>query len=162
MPKTKEEKKAYLKEYNQTPAGIKSARITRWKRVVIIVPDNDWDKFYDFYLSVTHCQLCQKELTTDRYSTHSTRVPHHDHNILDKPNVIAICCQACNSNDRNDNSSGEPNISYRKAKKRWVFQKMIKGKSYTKADFKTKEEAIRYKHLYLCHLKIKESSYKVI
>tara|TARA_R110000823_G_scaffold41998_2_gene110240 strand:- start:110 stop:571 length:462 start_codon:yes stop_codon:yes gene_type:complete len=145
MPQTKEEKNAYNKEYNQTPAAIKSKRISHWKSRGIIVPDNDWDAFYDFYLTITNCQLCKKELTDDKKITHSTRVPHHDHNILDKPNVIAICCQACNANDRLDNTSGEPNVSYCKTKKYWTFQKIIQGKRYYKGGFKTKQEAINYK-----------------
>ena len=116
-----EAKKAYQKEYTQSPVGIKSRRISKWKRNGIIV--EDWDKFYDSFLATTNCQICQKELTEDRYNTHSTRAPHHDHNILDKPNVIAICCHACNANDRSDNTSGEPNISYCKRDKNWTFQK---------------------------------------
>ena len=147
MPQSKEEKKAYDKEYAKTPAGKKSRRIASWKRQGIIV--EDWDKFHELFLSVTNCQICQKELTEDRYTTHSTRAPHHDHNILDKPNVIAICCQACNANDRSDNTSGEPNIYYIKSTDNWCFQKKFQGKQYYKGGFKTKEEAINYKKDFL-------------
>lgn len=143
MPWTKEDKKAYNKEYAQTPAGIKSNRISRWKRKGIIV--EDWDAFYDYFLSITNCQLCQKELTTDRYSTHSTKCVDHDHSINDRPNVRTICCQTCNANDKSTNTSGEPNISYHKINKCWCFKKTIKGKYYCKYGFKTFQEAVDYK-----------------
>ena len=148
--KNKERRKAKMKEYNQTPAGIKLNRIRRWKWQGIIVPDNNYDKFYDErFITTSHCELCQKELTEDKRNTHSTRCPHHDHNILDKPNVIAICCQACNLNYKSTNTSGEPNISYCKTHKLWRFEKIIQGKRYTKTGFKTKEEAINYKKDFL-------------
>ena len=145
MPQTKEEKEAYNKAYAQTPAGKKSMRIAKWKSRGIIVEGNDYDYFYDLFLSVTNCHLCKKELTTDRYTTHSTRCPHHDHNIKDRPNVIAICCNACNVNDRSTNTSGEPNIYNDKRRGTWYFRKLIQGKIYSKYGFKTKEEAIDYK-----------------
>jgi len=151
MPHKDPEKR---KAYNQTPARKKSRRICKWKSRGIIVDDNDWDYFYDYYLSVTNCQICKKELTEDRYNTHSTRAPHHDHNILDKPNVIAICCHACNANDKSRNTSGEPNIRYIKKDKCWCFQKLIQGKHYFKSGFKTKQEAIDYKLNFLLKLRM--------
>jgi len=151
MPKTKEEKIAYNKEYNQTPNGKKCMRIGKWKQQGIII--NDVDKFYDLFLSTSHCEICKKELTVDKRTTHSTRCVDHDHNINDRENVRYICCHACNSNDNSRNTSGEPNIFIVKSIGTWRFEKSIQGKKYCKYGFKTKEEAIAYKKEFICQLK---------
>tara|TARA_R110001599_G_scaffold333297_1_gene549212 strand:- start:8 stop:568 length:561 start_codon:yes stop_codon:yes gene_type:complete len=152
MPyKTKEDRDAYQKEYEKTPAGIKASRKSAWKRAGIIF--DDVDKFYEKFLSTTHCQICKKQLTVDKNNTHSTRCVDHDHTITDKENVRYICCLSCNCIDKTNNTSGEPNISYAKRDKRWRFQKIVKGKLYGKFGFKTKEEAIHYKYSFLHKLK---------
>jgi hypothetical protein len=156
MPRTKEEIRAYQKKYKQSPAGKKAQKIASWKYQGIIVEENDWDYFYDLYLSTTHCQICKKELTIDKRTTHSTRCADHDHNITDRPNVRYICCQACNANDNSKNTSGEPNINYTKTRGTWHFQKYIQGKRYFKSGLKTFEEAITYKKEFICQLKSSE------
>lgn len=146
----KTDRKAYMKAFNQSPKGKKSVRISRWKRNGIIV--DDYDKFYDLYLSTANCEKCKKELTIDKQTTHSTKCVDHDHSINDLPNVRMICCNSCNVNDRSTNTSGEPNIHYNKRKKYWCFQKIIQGKHYNKSGFKTFEEALEYKKDYLSTL----------
>jgi len=134
------------KIYKQSESYKKSVRISGWKRQGIIV--EDWDTFHDYFLSVTHCQMCKKELTTGK-RTHATRCADHDHNITDRPNVRYICCLSCNANDQSTNTSGEPNIFYIKREKRWMFKKTIQGKRHISPNFKTKEEAINYKRDFL-------------
>jgi len=159
---TKEERKAYNKEYyqenkeeikayKQSPAGMKVKRKCHWKKQGIIF--NDVDKFYVLYLSITQCQICKKKLTVDKKITHSTKSVDHDHNITDGPNVRYICCHACNANDKSNNTSGEPNISYYKRRSKWYFHKTIKGQRYTSPEFKTKQETIHYKYSFLHKLK---------
>lgn len=143
MPMTKEDVSIYNKEYSQTLAGIKARRKARWKKHGIII--KNFDEFYEKFLSTSHCEICQKELTIDRYTTHSTKCLDHDHNINDGENVRYICCNACNVNDKSTNTSGVPNIYYRKDTDKWYFRKRIKGTRYTSPTFKTKEEAINYK-----------------
>ena len=171
MPKSKEENAKYMREwreknkerlkeiiplqqqeYNQSPAGIKAMRKASWKRQGIIV--EDFDKFYESFLSTSHCQFCKKELTTDNKITDSTRVPHHDHDIKDKPNVIAICCQACNAEHNKSNTSGEVNIHYYHWTNKWFFQKRIKGEYYKSPYFKTKQEAQDYKLNFLKSVRV--------
>jgi len=147
MPQSKEA----IKAYRQSPVAKKSNRICVWKRRGIIVEENDWNYFYDLFLSTTNCQNCSKELTTGKRS-HSTKCVDHDHNINDKPNVRMICCHACNANDNCKNTSGEPNIRYRKDANCWRFEKIIQGKRYNKTGFKTKQEAIDYKLNFLANL----------
>ena len=145
------------KAYRQTPAGKKTRRISKWKLRGIIVEENNWDYFYDLYLSITNCQLCKKELTTGKRS-HSTKCADHDHNITDRPNVRGIICHACNVNDNTSNTSGESNIYYNKQRNSWYFKKVIEGKTNFKTNFKTKEEAINYKRDFLAStLSVKET-----
>ena len=152
MPhKTKEDRAAYDKVYNKTPKGKKSKRKSAWKRQGIII--DDVDKFYERFLSTTHCEICKKELTVDKNNTHSTKCVDHNHNITDKENVRYICCNACNANDNSRNTSGEPNINYDKTNECWRFRKKIQGKLYSKYGFETKEEAIHYKYSFLHKLK---------
>ena len=167
MPhKYTEERRAYNKEYNQenkeeirlqrlvyrqTPKGKKAYKKADWKAQGIII--NDFDKFYDLFLSTTHCQICKKKLTVDKKNTHSTKCVDHDHNITDKENVRYICCLACNSNDNCNNTSGEPNIYFEKRSDNWLFKKIIKGKIHISPLFKTKREAINYKYSFLHKLK---------
>jgi len=147
---TKEEKALYDNEYRQTPAGKKTQKKKNWKKQGIII--DDFDKFYDLFLSITQCQICKKKLTIDKKMTHSTKCVDHDHNINDRENVRYICCNACNANDNSRNTSGEPNICYLKRDK-WRFEKIIKGKRYAKTGFKTKQEAIHYKYSFLHKIK---------
>mgnify|MGYP003143077991 CR=1 FL=1 len=145
----KEERKIYMKAWRQTPIGKKASRKNGWRRAGIIVDNNDYDTFYDHVLSITNCQLCNKELTYGKKSTHSTRCVDHDHGITDRPNVRAICCHTCNLNDQSSNKSGEPNIFYNKANKNWAFSKTTDGKKYYKSGFKTFALAVQYKYKYL-------------
>jgi len=65
----------------------------------------------------------------------------HDHTTGAFRNIL---CQNCNANDKINNTSGYPNISYYKSKNRWVYDKQVKKIRHMK-HFKTKEEAIKYK-----------------
>ena len=156
MPWTKEERAAYDRAYRQSPAGKKTNRITHWKKAGIIVPDNDFDKFYDEYLSV---EICQKKvscngciLTYDKRNTRTTKMVDHDHNITNKTNVKFICCHACNVNDMTNNTSGHPNIY--KSGNRWVFEKTVKGIKYTSPQsYENIDDAINFKIKWLSDFK---------
>ena len=154
MVMTKEERLAKDRAYKKTPKGIKSTKISDWKRQGVIVEGDDWNSFYEIFITTTHCQKgnCCKELTVDRHNTHSTRCVDHDHSIKNKPNVRYVCCHACNMIDRMDNTSGEPNISYNKRYECWLFQKRIHSRKYTKSGFKTFDEAVEYKKQFLKNL----------
>jgi len=154
MVQTYEEILAKNRARSQTPNGVKSRRISKWKYQGIIVEGDDWNWFYEIFIATTHCQKgdCGKELTTDRHLTHSTRCVDHDHEIKNEPNVRYVCCHACNMNDNSRNTSGEPNICYLKRDGCWRFEKIINGRRYTKNGFETFEEAVQYKILFLKNL----------
>ena len=156
MPQTKEEKAAQQRVYYQTPAGRKAkrvysqspagkktSRIHQWKHLGII--SDDWDALYERFMSTTHCEKCSVLLTEGRSRT--GKCIDHDHSIKDRPNVRAVLCRTCNSNDRCDNRSGVPNVCYIKRDDMWKYQKTVNGEKHQKY-FKTKEEAIRYKYEY--------------
>ncbi len=153
MKKWREENKEHIKEYEneyeQTPKRIKSKRIRNWINQGIIVPNNNWDAFYDYVLSINKCQICDVELIVGQKNSSDSRCVDHNHNITDRENVRSICCNSCNLQNRVTNTSGEPNIFYYKRTEKWMFQKRIKGKYHSKSGFKTREEAIAYKRKYL-------------
>jgi len=143
MPWTKEERAAYDRLYNQTPAGKKSRRIRRWKHQGII--SEDYDALYERFMSTTHCENCSVLLTTGCGRT--GKCLDHDHDIKDRENVRAVLCNACNLNDKCTNTSGVPNVSYDKRDKMWRYQKIVDRVQHQKT-FKTKKEAIRYKYMH--------------
>ena len=91
MPyKDPEKRKEYRKEYLKTEKGKKSRRISDWKRMGLVA---DYDKLYDKYISITHCELCNIELTIGRYTKSTTRCLDHDHKTGLFRNVV---CHSCN------------------------------------------------------------------
>jgi len=89
--KIKEHQKEYHKEYQQSPAGKKSTRISHWKGHGII--SDDYDALYKRFLETTNCELCNCELTVDKRHTSTTRCLDHDHETGEVRNVL---CNACN------------------------------------------------------------------
>ena len=161
----KEERRLYIKNwqddnpekvkgYSQKPETIKGSRIRAWKRQGIIVLNNDWDKYYNYYLEVNNCNYCKVKMTYDSVTTRTQKSVHHDHEIEDAPNVICICCHACNTERKLSNTSGVVNIIFDKRRNKWDFQKIINGTNYNKTGFKTKQEAIDYKIQFLSNLEL--------
>ena len=90
-----EKVKAREKIYKQTPAGIKSWRISRWKSRGIIY--HDFDELYEIFLNTTHCEDCGIEFnenTKKGESTKYTRCIDHDHYSLE---ICGIVCVPCNT-----------------------------------------------------------------
>ena len=89
--KNKEKRKAYNKAYDQTPAGIKSHRISDWKRYGVIC--DDWDNLYEIYINTKNCGNCNVELTEDKITTSTTRCLDHSHVTHE---FRAVVCNDCN------------------------------------------------------------------
>ncbi len=92
--KNKEKKKEYDKEYQQTPNGKKTYRISKWKKRGIMF--HDYDLLYDIYITTTHCDFCECELNK---CNKSRKCVDHDHDIKDDSNVRGIICHSCNARD---------------------------------------------------------------
>jgi len=139
MVQTKEERKEYNKEYNQSEKGKMRMKISKWKRQGLVC-DTYWDyvTIYYHWLVSTHCEKCPKEFDNTK---HNDKNMDHCHNTGLYRNIL---CHACNKNDRVDNKSGTPNISWCKRYKRWTYQRIINKKTHQKR-FNTKEDAIKYK-----------------
>ena len=107
--KSSEKKLAYMREYSkrkrreraeyhkmwqQTPAGIKSRRVSHWKHRGIV--SDDFDAVYERYITTMNCEACGVGLTTDKQSTKTQRCLDHDHITGE---VRAVLCCACNTRE---------------------------------------------------------------
>ena len=91
--KNKDKSKEYYKLYCQTDKGKKSRRIGSWKHQGIIT--DNFDELYDKFINTEYCELCNCQLTIDRYSTSTTRCLDHHHSSGEIRNIL---CKRCNSN----------------------------------------------------------------
>tara|TARA_R110000772_G_scaffold25718_2_gene66839 strand:- start:12015 stop:12314 length:300 start_codon:yes stop_codon:yes gene_type:complete len=96
MPSSKEyHKKYYLEnkkkkqEYYKSPEGIKTRNISKWKHRGVL--SDDYDKLYEYYLSINNCELCNCELNL---CNKSLKCLDHDHNTGGFRNVL---CKGCNT-----------------------------------------------------------------
>ena len=147
MPQTKEQKAEVDRAYYQSPQGKKCQRISGWKRQGII--SDDWDALYERFMNTLNCEKCNVLLTEDPRSTPTTRCCDHDHAIKNAPNVRGIICHSCNSRDRCSNTSGHVNIYYDKRSGHWDFKIDRKRLKHFKSGFKTKEEAVAYRDVWM-------------
>ena len=135
MPSTKEKQK----EYRQTETGKMFSTISDWKRNGLLMDNpEDYLTIYYHWLCSTNCEKCPKEFDNTK---HNDKHMDHNHNTGEYRNIL---CHSCNVNNREDNTSGTPNVSYNIKRERWRYRKNINKKLYQKS-FKTKEEAIAYK-----------------
>lgn len=91
----REKNKAKDKIYQQSPAGIKTRRISDWRCRGVIC--DDFDELYERYLNTKFCEECNVELTIDKTRTNQSRCLDHDHNTGEFRNVV--CC-SCNNKRR--------------------------------------------------------------
>jgi len=140
MGRTKEERKASKKAYSQTENGKMFNKISDWKRSGLVCDNpEDYLTIYYHWLTSTHCEKCNCEYTEG--NTKYKKCMDHNHNTGLYRNIL---CSICNINDRVDNTSGVPNISWNKRDKKWTYAKVIDGKTHYRI-FKLKEDAIKYK-----------------
>jgi hypothetical protein len=96
-------KKEYMKEYRKvwvkTPEGMKSKKISDWRRIGVIETDYyTFDELYEAYMCCSECEECGVELTTgDRYNTPTTKMLDHDHTTGIFRNIL---CHSCNCKRR--------------------------------------------------------------
>ena len=107
--------------------------ITKWISRGLI--SDDYREVYDRWEGAFECEVCSHDFSYYKKCMDHCHVTGKFRNIL---------CQACNNNNRIDNTSGIPNIYFNKSKKKWSYEKNIKKIRYRKW-FNTKEEAIAFK-----------------
>ena len=87
--KNRDKLNEYDKKYRLTSLGLKHQRIKNWKTNGVI--SEDYNKLYEYYLSIQECENCGIELNQEDYNT--TKCLDHDHNTGLFRNVL---CNYCN------------------------------------------------------------------
>jgi hypothetical protein len=85
-----EEYKLMMKNYRESEAGKKSARITCWKQMGVI--SDDYDVLYTKWKETTHCEECGVELIESGKGKHRKALDHN-HETGAFRNII---CHSCN------------------------------------------------------------------
>tara|TARA_R110001599_G_scaffold5223_3_gene26277 strand:+ start:239 stop:616 length:378 start_codon:yes stop_codon:yes gene_type:complete len=105
--------------------------ITNWVKQGLI--SNDYREVYDRWAGSFECEKCRHDYSYYKKCMDHCHITGAFRNIL---------CDACNVNDKINNTSGYPNIS--KDGNGWIYKKTIRKVTGSKW-FKTKEETIKYK-----------------
>jgi len=99
MPyKDPEKRKEYHKKYNKqhyknnpeyytSDKRIKLNRISNWRSYGVI--SEDYDKLYEYYLSIQECENCGIELNQDEYTR---KCLDHCHTTGKFRNILCHCC----------------------------------------------------------------------
>jgi len=99
--KYRENNKELIKEcnrkYYQTPAGIKSGLINKWRQRGLIETDQyTYDELYEAYLYHPDCEECGVTLTTGKRCS-TSKCLDHDHTTGIFRNIL---CHRCNTKRR--------------------------------------------------------------
>tara|TARA_R110000796_G_scaffold193497_1_gene310000 strand:+ start:315 stop:680 length:366 start_codon:yes stop_codon:yes gene_type:complete len=75
-------------------AYTKSRILSNWRRRGLILREGEtYDMIYDKYLSTTHCELCNVELSTEKKRSSKTKCMDHCHETNYFRNIL---CHSCN------------------------------------------------------------------
>jgi len=128
-----------MSKYYKSEKGIMNRKKHHWIEQGIKFDDQlQFITIYYHYLATKTCDKCNIKFTEG--NTKYRKCLDHNHNTGLFRNIL---CANCNINDRSDNKSGIPNISYCNTYKKWVYRKLKHSRF-----FKLKEEAIEYKKQY--------------
>ena len=87
--KNRERTKEYHKNYIQTPQGKKIRTINSWKRYGLKLYGYTYEEVYEYYLSINNCEVCNKDITSNKYMDHC-----HVSGCF-----RWVLCSSCNTND---------------------------------------------------------------
>tara|TARA_R100000664_G_C2673232_1_gene84363 strand:+ start:121 stop:615 length:495 start_codon:yes stop_codon:yes gene_type:complete len=128
------------KDYEQSPQGIKTRMIWRWRNEWGI--KGDLEKIYEKYINTANCEVCNIELTMDKKITNTRKCLDHNHTTNEFRNIVCHSCNCKIKMDYKNNTSGHKYIYYVKSKDHYV----CKSKTIKARYFKKIEDAIDYKN----------------
>ena len=91
-----EEYKLIMKNYRESEAGKKSARISCWKQFGVI--SNDYDALYIKWKETTNCEECDVELIEGNKGQNK-KMLDHNHNTGEFRNIICHRCNVIRGNE---------------------------------------------------------------
>jgi len=127
----KESRKSYL----QSDKGQKSIKLSFWKKWGV---KGDLEEIYQRYITTTHCDLCNIELTTDKKITPTRKCMDHCHETLEFRNIVCHSCNMTKKERYKNNTTGHTGIYITNDCGRIRYR-------YKTKRFKTLEEAVKYK-----------------
>ncbi len=86
----REREKEQQNQYNKTPTRKKTNTISNWKKGGLEEHGYTYDEVYEYYLETTHCEVCNKDLSTTQKCM--------DHCHTDGC-FRWVLCKSCNSKD---------------------------------------------------------------
>tara|TARA_R110000850_G_scaffold112810_2_gene227026 strand:- start:197 stop:688 length:492 start_codon:yes stop_codon:yes gene_type:complete len=128
--------KESIKSYTQSDNGQKSTKLSCWKKRGL---KGDFEEIYQLYITTTHCDLCNKELTMDKKITPTRKCMDHCHQTLEFRNIVCVSCNNTKKEMYKNNTTGHKGI--------WEVIDCGRIRyRYKSKRFKTLEEAVNYKN----------------
>ena len=138
-----EEYKLIMKNYRESEAGKKSARITCWKQGGVI--SDDYDVLYTKWKETTHCEECDVELIEGNKGENKKTLDH-DHKTGAFRNIVCNSCNVTRGNQdrgvvRQTNDQYNENRKWKRwadnfPREKWALKKAFAKLSHKSLKFK--------------------------
>jgi len=126
--------KESIKSYTQSDNRQKSNKIRYWRQWGV---KGDLEEIYQQYITTTHCELCDIELSNEKKITSNRKCMDHCHETLEFRNIVCHRCNMTKKEMYKNNTTGHKGVYLTNDCGRIRYR--CKSKR-----FKTLEEAVKY------------------